>query len=124
MPQPPRTPRTPLCETSPNTRSRVVLAHNYGIRFRDIAEKENLPYSTCRSIFKYASNQASRKSQLRTGRPITITPRDGRALFRAIAINPKITAAQSRAEVLPTVSKITIYRYLKKPGIQKWRCKK
>jgi hypothetical protein len=124
MNQPPRTPRIPLCEVSPNSRSRVVAARDYGARWSEISQKENLPYSTCRSIFKYASHQASCKSKPRNGRPSLITPRDGRALFRAIANNPKITATELRAEVLPTVSADTIYRYLKKSGLQKWRCKK
>lgn len=124
MPPPPHTPRIPLCEVSPNSRSRVVSARDYGAPWIAISEQENLPYSTCRTIFRNAPNQASCKSRPRNGRPPVITPRDGRALFRAIANNPKITAAKLRAEVLPTVSKITIYRYLKKSGIQKWRCKK
>jgi hypothetical protein len=42
MPLPPRTPRTPLCELSPDTRSRVVSAHDYGIKICDIARQENL----------------------------------------------------------------------------------
>jgi len=124
MPLPPRTPRTPLCELSPNTRSRVVLAHDYGIKICDIARQENLLPSTCRFIFKNASNQASCKSQPRSGRPSIITIRDGKRLFRAIATNPKITATQLRAGVMPNVSKNTITRYLQKSGIQKWRCRK
>ena len=47
-----------------------------------------------------------------------------RQLLRAIAVNPKITVAQLRVEVAPELSMKTIYRYLKKSGIQKWRCKK
>lgn len=105
MPPPPRTPRTPLCEVSPNSRSRVVSAREYGARWCTISEKENLSHSTCRSIFKYTSEQASCKSRPCNGRSPVITPRDGRALFRAIANNPKITAAKLRVEVIP--------RYLK-----------
>jgi hypothetical protein len=109
MPPLPHTPRIPLCELSPNTRSRVVSAHDYDIRYRDIAEQENLSSSTCRSIFKNAPNQASCNSQPRSGRPSVITVRDGRRLFRAIAINPKITATQLRVEVMLEVLEITIY---------------
>ena len=124
MPPQPKTPRTPLAELSPNTRSRVVSARDHGIRYSAIAEKENLNPSTCRSIFKNASNQASCKTRPRSGRPRTITPRDGRRIFRALTTNPKITASQLRIEVLPKASNKTIYRFLKESGIQKWRCKK
>jgi len=124
MPRPPSTPRQPLCEVSPDSRSRVVSAHEYGIKFADIARGETLLPSTCRQIVQNASIQTSCISQPRSGRPELISPRLGRQLFRAIAINPKITAAQLRAIVAPEISKITIYRYLKKSGIQKWRCKK
>jgi hypothetical protein len=41
-----------------------------------------------------------------------------RQLLRAIAVNPKITVAQLRVEVAPELSMKTIYRYLKKSGIQ------
>jgi hypothetical protein len=44
--------------------------------------------------------------------------RYSRQLLRAIAVNPKITAAQLRVEVAPELSMKTIYRYLKKSGIQ------
>lgn len=124
MPPRPTTPRRPLCELSPNSRSRVVAAHDYGIRICDIARQENLPPSTCRSIFKAAANQDSCKSRPRSGRPSIITPRDGRRIFRAIATNPKITTTQLRAEVMPNICKKTIARFLKKSGIQKWRCRK
>lgn len=124
MPQPPRTPRTPLAELSPNTRSRVVAARDYGNRFVDIATKENLNPATCRSIFRNAQHQQSCKSQARSGRPTLLSPRDQRRIFRAIATDPKITAAQLRVECGLEASKKTIYRFLKKSGIQKWRCKK
>jgi hypothetical protein len=124
MPPRPHSPRKPLCEVSPNSRSRVVSAHDYGVRFRDIAKGEDLPYSTCRSIVKNASHQASCITQPRIGRPSLITMRDSRRIFRAIALNPKITAAQLRVEAAPHVKKKTIYRFLLKSGIQKWRCKK
>jgi hypothetical protein len=124
MPQPPHTPRVPLQEVSPNSRSRVVALHDYGMKYCDISRGENLPPSTCRQIFKNAPLQESCKSRPRSGRPQSITPRLGRRIFRAINFNPKITAAQLRAEVAPEYSKKTIYRFLKKSGIQKWRCKK
>jgi transposase len=124
MPTQPHTPRKPLGELSPNTRSRVVSARDYGIRYSEISEKENLIPSTCRSVFKNAKNQASCKTRPRTGRPRKLTPRDERRIMRQIAIEPKITAAQLRAQVAPYVSQKTIYRFLKESGIQKWRCKK
>jgi hypothetical protein len=124
MPQQPHTPRTPLAELSPNTRSRVVSARDYGNRFSEIAKREGLNPATCRSIFRNAPKQDSCKSRPRSGRPRIIDPRDGRRLFRAIAINPKITAKQLRVETLPEMSDKTIYRFLKDSGLQKWRCKK
>jgi hypothetical protein len=117
MPRPPNTPRLPLCEVSPNSRSRVVAAHDYGTKFADIARGESLTPSTCRETFQNATIQTSCNSRPRTGRPQLITLRLGRQLFRAIAVNPKITAAQLRVEVAPNLSKKSIYRYLQKSGI-------
>ncbi|KIN08336.1 hypothetical protein OIDMADRAFT_108106 [Oidiodendron maius Zn] len=124
MPRPPNIPRPPLYKVSPNSRSRVVAAYEYGIKFTNIARGENLRPGTCRQIVLNTSIQTSCISRLRSGRPELITPRLGRQLFRAIAINPKITAAQLHVAIAPKISKITIYRYLKKSSIQKWRYKK
>jgi hypothetical protein len=93
MPQLPHTPRIPLVELSPNTRSRVVAACDYRNRFVDITEKENLNQSTCYTIFKNAASQASYKSKLYSGRPRKLTLYDHRQIFRAIAQDLKITAA-------------------------------
>jgi hypothetical protein len=79
--------------------------HEYGIKFADIARVETLLPSTCRQIVQNASIQTSCISQPRLGRPELISPRLGRQLFRAIAINLKITAAQLRAIVAPEISK-------------------
>jgi hypothetical protein len=119
MPQLPHTPRVPLAELSPNTRSRVVAARDYGNRFSGIGRKENLNPVTCRSIFKNAPNQASCKTNPCSGRPLKLNPRDHRRIFRVIAQDPKITAAQLHVECNLGISKKTIYRFLKKSGIQK-----
>lgn len=50
MPRLPNTPRPPLGEVSPNSRSRVVAARDYGIRYTNIAQGENLLPSTVRQI--------------------------------------------------------------------------
>ena len=55
MARPAGTPRQPLEEVSPNTRSRVVGARDHGIKFTAIARLEELTDSTCRTIFKNAS---------------------------------------------------------------------
>ena len=110
MPQPSHIlPKTPLCELYPNTRSRVVSAHDYRIQYRDITEKENLSHSIHHSIVKGTSNQVLYKSRLYTGHPTIITPRNERVLFRTIAINPMIITIKLYAEVLSIVLKIMIY---------------
>ena len=53
--RPPGTPRQPLGEVSPNTRSRVISARDYSIKFRAILRLENLNDFTCRKIYKNAS---------------------------------------------------------------------
>jgi hypothetical protein len=93
MPQLLHTPRVPLAELSPNTRSHVVAARDYSNRFSDISRKENLNPATYRSIFKNAPNQALYKTNLYSSRPLKLNPRDHRCIFRAIAQDPKITAA-------------------------------
>jgi hypothetical protein len=89
-----------------------------------IACGENLEQSTCCSVLFSASKQTSCISKPHSGRPTQITLADQRLIQRAIVRNPKITAVQLKAEACPHVCKKTIYRYLKKSGIQKWRCKK
>jgi hypothetical protein len=119
----PRTPRQPLGETSPNTRSRVVSARDHGIKFTAISHMENLLDSTCRGIYKNASHQTSYITPSRPGRPPLLTIGDQRLIRRAIVAKPKITAAQLVANYCPHVKKKTVYQYLKKSGIQKWRCR-
>lgn len=124
MPRTPGTPRPPLCEVSPNTRSRIVSARDHGIDFKSIAELENLGPSTCRRIRYNASKQTSCISQPRSGRPQVLDARDHRRIFRTIANNPKITTARLRAEVAPHVAAKTIARFLSTSGLKKWRCRK
>jgi hypothetical protein len=119
----PGTPRQPLGEVSPNTRSRVVSARDHGIKFTAIGRMENLLDSTCRGIYKNASHQTSCITPSRPGRPPLLTIGDQRLIRRAIVAKPKITAAQLVVNCCPHVKKKTVYRYLKKSGIQKWRCR-
>lgn len=124
MARPPGTPRPPLCETSPNKRSRVVSARDHDIKYNTIADKENLKSATCRWIFKNAWNQVSCITRSRSGRPSLLTKRDQRHIFQTIVVQSKITAAQLVQICCSHVKKKTVYRFLKKSGIQKWRCKK
>lgn len=119
----PGTPRQPLGEVSPNTRSRVVGARDHGIKFGAISRMEQLGDSTCRKIYKNASHQTSCITPSHPGVPSVLTPGDHRLIRRAIVINPKITAQQLFISCAPHASKKTVYRYLKKSGIQKWRAK-
>jgi Transposase len=119
----PGTPRQPLGEVSPNTRSRVVSTRDHGIKFGAISQLEQLDDSTYRKIYKNASHQVSCITPSRPSTPTILTPRDIRLIRRAIVINPKITAAQLRVSCALYVCKKTIYRYLKKSGIQKWKAK-
>lgn len=115
----PGAPRKPLGEVSPNQRSRVVGARDHGIPFPVIARMERLVDSTCRSIVRNAPHQVSCLTPTRSGAPSVLTPGDHRLIRRAIVINPKITAQQLFVSCTPHSSKKTIYRYLKKSGIQK-----
>ena len=119
----PGAPRKPLGEVSPNQRSRVVGSRDHGIPFPVITRMESLTDTTCRSIVKNASHQVSCITPTRSGAPSVLTPGDHRLIRRAIVINPKITAQQLFISCAPHSSKKTIYRYLKKSGIQKWRAK-
>jgi hypothetical protein len=119
MPQLLHTPRAPFTEVSPNSRSRVVILHDYRIQFADITRGENLQPSTYSRIFQNAQNQDSCKSRPRKGCLQSITLYYSRQIFRVIAVNPKITAAQLYIKVALQLSKKTIYRFLKKSGIQK-----
>jgi hypothetical protein len=121
--KPPGAPRQPLGEVSPNQRSRVVGARDHGIKYPVIARMENLLDSTCRSIVRNAPHQVSCITPTRSGAPSVLTPGDHRLIRRAIVINPKITAQQLFISCAPHSSKKTIYRYLKKSGIQKWRAR-
>jgi len=115
--------RQPLGEVSPNQRSRVVSARDHGIRYPVIARMEQLNSQTCRSIVANAPHQVSCITPKRNGAPALLTEGDIRLIRRAITINPKITAQQLKVSCADHVSKKTIYRYLKKSGIQKWRAK-
>ena len=119
----PGTPRQPLGEVSPNTRSRVVGARDHGIKFAAIAHLEDLTDSTCRTIYKNTSHQTSCITPKRKGAPLVLTPRDHRLIRRTIVVQPKITAAELFHTCAPHASTKPIYRYLKKSGIQKWRAK-
>jgi len=124
MARPPGTPRAPLQECSPNKRSRVVAARDHGIKWGVIGRMEELSEKTCQSIAKRALFQTSCISRPRSGRPISIDERQGRRIFRTIATNPKITAKELVVECGLDVTQKTVYRFLKKSGVQKWRCRK
>ena len=111
------TPRPPLCETSPNKRSRVCGSRDSGTKVGVIAQAEQLTDSTVRKILKRAQNQVSYCSRPWSSRPTKLTPYDERVIFRALLVNSKITAAQLVRENVPHVTKKTVYRFLKKSGI-------
>jgi hypothetical protein len=124
MSKAPGAPRQPLGEVWPNTRSRVVAGRDWGHKWIDIGAREGLGESTCRQIFKNAQHQTSCITQPKGRKPLLLTERDRRVIFRTIALEPKITAAQLVATTVLHVKKKTIYRFLKKSGIQKWRATK
>ena len=124
MPRTPGTPRQPLGDLSPGARNRIIGARKYGIPYTWLAVSEKCSPSTARLTVKNALLQPGGLSRPRGRPPSTITERDARAIFRAITRTPKITAVQLRATTVPHVSMKTVYRFLKKSGIQKWRCRK
>ena len=124
MPRAPGTPRPPLGEVSPGRRNGIVGARSHGVPYPAIGGKENLDPSTCRRIVKNASHQTDCITTPQPGRPSLLSLRDQRHIFKLIAINPKITAAQLVVTTVLYINKKTVYRFLKKSGIQKWRCKK
>jgi hypothetical protein len=119
----PGAPRQPLGEVSRNTRSRVVAGRDRGHKWTYIGAQEGLGESICRQISKNAQHQTSCITQPKGRKPLLLSERDGRAIFRRIALESKITAAQLVATTAPHVKKKTIYR-LKKSGFQKWRATK
>ena len=123
MPRLEGTPRRPMQELTPGERNRIVSARDHGVKFAAIARLEEVADSTCRKVFKNAPNQVSCITKPRVGAPSVLSTVDKRNIHRAIVVNPKITAAQLFDQCAPHASKKTIYRYLKKSGIQKWRCK-
>ena len=124
MPRTPGTPRPPLADLSPGHRNRIIGARNFGILYSRIAEQENIAESTARVTVKNTPLRPGGISQPRGRPPSRISPRDARSIFRAIAQNPKITATQLVANCVPHVCNKTVYRFLLKSGIQKWRCRK
>jgi len=90
--KPPKAPRQPLGEVSPNQRSRVVSACDHGIKVPAIARMENLLTSTCRSIIKNAPYLVSCITPSRANALLVLTPSDHRLIRRAIVVNLKITA--------------------------------
>jgi hypothetical protein len=88
----PGTQRQPLREVSPNTRSQIVSARDYSIKFTVIGRMEELVDLTCRTIYKNASYQVSCITLKRNGTPSVLIVGDHRLIRRAIVINPKITA--------------------------------
>lgn len=52
----PGTPRPPLGEVSPNTRSRIVGSRDHGVKFAVIGHMERLGNSTIRTIYKNATH--------------------------------------------------------------------
>ena len=119
----PGTPRQPLGEVSPNTKSRIVGARDHSIKFAAIGRMEKLVDLICRTIYNNTSHQVSCITPKRNGAPALLTEGDIRLIRRAITINPKITAQQLKVSCTDHVSKKTIYRYFQKSGIQKWRAK-
>jgi hypothetical protein len=119
--KPPGAPRQPLGEVSPNQRSRVVSAREHGIKVTAIRRMENLTDSTnlIRTILQNAPHQVSCITPTRSGRPPLLTAIDHRVIRRTIVVNPKITAQQLFVIYAAHTSKKTIYRYLKKLGIEK-----
>ena len=124
MPRAPGTPRPPLGEVSPSRRNRIVGARSHRVPYPAIGGKENLNPATCRQIVKNASHQTDCITTPQLSRPSLLSLHDQRYIFRLIAIDPKITTAQLVATAVPYINKKTVYRFLKKSGIQKWRCKK
>lgn len=117
MARPPGTPREPLQECSPNTRSRVVSARDHGIKWPVIARMEKLYPKTCQTIVARAPLQTSCITRPRSGRPPEMNDYHHRRIWRALAINPKITPTQLIRECNLLVKKQLVYRYLKKLGI-------
>lgn len=124
MPRPPQTPRPALADLSPGSRNRIIGARAHGVPFSAIATQENCSRSAAFSTVKNAPKRPGAFTQLKGHPARKLSPRDERAIFRAIERNPKITASKLRIEVVPHVSQKTIYRFLQQSGIQKWRCRK
>ena len=119
MPRTPGSIRLPLAELSPGNRNRIIGARAHGIPFATIAGQENCSPSTAYSTVRNALFRAGQYSRPRGRPPTKLSERDKRRIYRTIDQSPKITAAELIATVVPHVTKKTVYRFLKKSGIQK-----
>ena len=111
-------------ELSPQHRAQIYGAARYGVSVAEIANQENLPASTVKSVIKRVSLNGSTLSKPRNGRPKKYTDRSQRAIMRIIKSNPKITYAALLERLGSQFSKATIYRILKAHGVTNWRAKK
>ena len=81
-------------KTSINTRSIVILLHNEGFSFRQIAERTGVPKSTANEIVKRFNDTKSIFDRHRSGRPSISTPRDDRNLINMVKKNRRATSTQ------------------------------
>ena len=131
LPPPNMAPSTPPHQTNtewntPKRQEVLDLSHHMHLRPREIKEETDVPTPTIRRILH--SNQPRHDKNPRTGRPPGISPRDLRALVRAI-----ISGSDGRRAPYTVIAKelgivaseSTLRKYLRQAGIRRCiACKK
>ena len=124
MPRTPGSIRLPLAELSPGNRNRIIGARAHGIPFATIADQKNCSFSAVYFTVRNALFRAGQYSQPQRRPPTKLSEYNKRRIYKTIDQSLKITAAKLIATIVLYITKKTVYRFLKKSGIQKWQCRK
>ena len=88
-PYTPRRPKAPGINTTPGQRNRIYTLIKSGMASSEVAKLDGIrPNSTCRGIATRLKKQDDGVTNTRNGRPPVPSPRDKRAILRAVAKDP------------------------------------
>jgi len=109
--------RTPNCEFSPHSRTRIAVGYSLGLTPRALFAKEGVVRGSLYHIVKRYEKQKSGRSLPRSGRPRKLDDRAVRKILRSIANDPFVTLKKIKVEAELDVSERTISRELIRRGI-------
>ncbi|OAQ58126.2 Nuf2 family protein [Pochonia chlamydosporia 170] len=105
-------------EYSPHKRTRIYMSHLAGNSYSRIANDEGVPRGSISGIIKRYRVQQSAHNCGRSGRPPTVSERDGRVIKLAVRRFPSIKLQEIITEAGLTISTRTLRRWLQKQGIK------